>query len=260
MSGIFMSAWRLDFPRKRASFKLGGIETPRKPEDKTLRAQERTTQPRKQVQAAMVKTIARKFPVQVWKPRSAFDTLIQTILSQNTNDRNSDAAMKRLRKRYRITPRVLAKARVEDIMPLIRSAGLYTLKGPRIVEVSKIIQEQYGGRLSPLLDLPYEQAKEKLMELPGVGPKTADILLAFIAKNPIIPVDTHIARVTKRLGIAPPKGNYETVRTNLEALIQPKKRIPIHLSMIEFGRAICKAPRPRCTICPVNVTCPSSNV
>lgn len=208
----------------------------------------------------MLETIARLFPVEVWKPRSPFETLINTILSQNTNDRNSDAAMKKLRKRYRITPRVLARARVNQLIPYIRSAGLYRSKAPRIIAVSKIIQEQYGGRLSPILELPYLHAKEKLMELPGVGPKTADIMLAFIAKNPVIPVDTHIERVTKRLGIAPSNGNYETVRTSLEALISPKNRISIHLSMIEFGRAICKAPRPRCPICPVNKTCPSSNV
>ena len=216
--------------------------------------------PSRKTQSTMLKTISRLFPVEVWKPRSPFETLIHTILSQNTNDRNSDAAMKKLRKRYRITPSVLARARVSQLIPYIRSAGLYTSKAPRIIAVSKIIQEQHGGRLSPILELPYEHAKEKLMDLPGVGPKTADILLAFVAKNPVIPVDTHIERVTKRLGIAPPNGNYETVRTSLEALISPKNRIPIHLSMIEFGRAVCKAPRPRCPICPVNKTCPSSIV
>ena len=214
----------------------------------------------RKIQATMLKKIARLLPVEVWKPRSPFETLIHTILSQNTNDRNSDAAMKKLRKRFRITPSVLAQARVRELIPYIRSAGLYTSKAPRIIAVSKIIQERYRGRLWSILELPYEQAKGKLMELPGVGPKTADILLAFVAKNPVIPVDTHIERVTKRLGIAPPNGNYETVRTNLEALISPRNRISIHLSMIEFGRAVCKAPRPRCLICPLNKTCPSSNV
>ena len=98
------------------------------------------------------------------------------------------------------------------------------------------------------------------MALPGVGPKTADILMAFVAEHPVIPVDTHIARVTKRLGIAPMNANYETIRTNLEALIPPEKRVRLHLSLIEFGRAICKAPTPRCPVCPVNKWCPSSTV
>ena len=208
----------------------------------------------------MLRIIGRQFPVEVWKAGSPFETLIQTILSQNTNDRNSDAAMRRLRKRYRITPKVLSKARVRDLIPYIRTAGLYRSKAPRIKEVSRIIQEQYGGRLAPILRLPYAEAKEKLMEMPGVGPKTADILLAFVAKNPVIPVDTHITRVTKRLGIAPAKANYEKTRTSLEALIPPKNRVKLHLSIIAFGREICKAPTPRCAICPVNEWCPSSTV
>lgn len=211
-------------------------------------------------QLKMVRKIGKRFPVEVWKASSPFSTLVHTILSQNTNDRNSDRAMKKLRKRYKITPKVLSKAKVTDLIPTIRSAGLYTTKAPRIKEVSRIIQEQYSGRLAPILARPYAQAKETLMEMPGVGPKTADILLAFVAKNPIIPVDTHIERVTKRLGIARPKASYEETRTSLEAVIPPRDRVRLHLSIIAFGREICKAPRPRCAICPVNDLCPSSTV
>jgi len=208
----------------------------------------------------MLKVISKAFPVKIWKAGGAFETLVQTILSQNTNDRNSEAAMRKLRKRYKITPRTLSKRRARELIPYIRQAGLYTSKAPRIIETSRIIEERYGGRLTEILDQPYEQAKEELMMLPGVGPKTADILLAFVAKNPVIPVDTHIARVTKRLGIARPRANYEEIRTSLEALIAPHDRIRVHLSIIEFGRAVCRAPRPRCVICPVNKLCPSSTV
>lgn len=204
--------------------------------------------------------IGRRFPVEIWKASSPFGTLIHTILSQNTNDRNSDAAMRKLRRRYKITPKVLSKARIRDLVPCIRSAGLYRSKAPRIKAVSRIILEQYGGRLAPILRLPYEEAKEKLMQMPGVGPKTADILLAFVAKNPVIPVDTHIARVTKRLGIARANANYEEIRNSLEAVISPEDRLRLHLSIIAFGREICRAPRPRCAICPVNESCPSSTV
>ena len=212
--------------------------------------------PRTQIK--MIRIIGRRFPVKVWKAGSPFETLVNTILSQNTNDRNSDAAMRRLRKRYRITPEVLSKVKVRQLIPLIRSAGLYKSKAPRIKEVSRIVKEEYGGRLAPILNLPYSEAKAKLMEMPGVGPKTADILLAFVAKNPVIPVDTHIARVTKRLGIAPANANYEKTRTSLEALIPPEDRVKLHLSVIAFGREICRAPRPRCSTCPVNEWCPSS--
>ena len=209
---------------------------------------------------AMLNKISRSFPVEIWKPGPPFDTLIQTILSQNTNDRNSDAAMKTLRKRYKVTPRVLAKAKMRELIPCIRSAGLYKSKSRHIIEVSKIIREQYNSSLDSILELPYSEAKEKLMTFPGVGPKTADIVLAFNAKHPVIPVDTHIARVTKRLGIAPQKADYERIRTNLESLIPEPDRIAVHLSIIEFGRKICKAPRPKCQICQLNKTCPSSLV
>ena len=214
--------------------------------------------PTNKTKITMLSKIGQRFPVKPWKPGPPFETLIQTILSQNTNDRNSDAAMKKLRKRYRITPPSLSRANLRTLISCIRSAGLYTSKAPRIIEVSRIILRKYNGSLNSILELPYPEAKGKLMEMPGVGPKTADIVLAFNAKHPIIPVDTHIARVTKRLGIASTKAGYEEIRTSLEELIPGHDRIPLHLSIIEFGRNICKAPRPKCEICPVNKTCPSS--
>jgi endonuclease-3 len=206
----------------------------------------------------MLDRISRSFPVEPWTADPPFDTLIQTILSQNTSDRNSDAAMKMLRKRYKIKPRSLANAKIRELTPCIRSAGLYRSKAPHIIETSRIIWKQYKGSLNSILKLPYPDAKEKLMAFPGVGPKTADIVLAFNAKHPVIPVDTHIARVTKRLGIVPQNANYEKIRTSLEALIPETDRIAVHLSIIQFGREMCKAPRPKCQICPVNKSCPSS--
>jgi endonuclease-3 len=209
---------------------------------------------------SMLVKIRKRFPVEPWKAGSPFETLIHTILSQNTNDRNSDAAMKKLRKRYKISPSSLSRAKLRDLIPCIRSAGLYNSKGPRIIEVSRIIQHEYDGSLNEILRFPYAEAKEKLIAMPGVGPKTADIVLAFNARRPVIPVDTHISRVSKRLGIAPPKADYETIRLNLETLIPERDRIRFHLSIIEFGRNICKAPRPKCRICPINRTCPSSEL
>ena len=208
----------------------------------------------------ILERINQTFPIEPWKSHSPFETLIGTILSQNTHDRNSDAAMRSLRKRYKITPRSLSRLSVKQLIPCIRSAGLYRSKAPHIIEVSKIVLQQYNGSLTNILNLSYAEAKEKLTDMPGVGPKTADIVLAFNAKHPIIPVDTHIARITKRLGIASQKARYEEIRTNLEALIPERDRIAVHLSIIEFGRNICKAPRPRCSTCPVNKTCPSSLV
>jgi endonuclease-3 len=208
----------------------------------------------------MLTKIGEEFPVEAWKSDSPFRTLIHTILSQNTNDRNSSAAMRQLSRRFRITPNALSKARVRDVVKCIRTAGLYRSKAPNIIRVSKIIDTQYAGRISPILKLPYHDAKERLTDLPGVGPKTADILLAFAARHPVIPVDTHIARVSKRLGITPTNSDYERIRTDLEHFIAPSDRLRMHLSLIAFGRTICKAPTPRCDVCPVKHDCPSSMI
>jgi len=218
------------------------------------------TSRRQEKQSKMLTIVWRTFPVKIWRPTSPFQTLIHTILSQNTNDRNSDNAMRRLKKRYRITPKVLSRARASDVVRCIRSAGLYRSKAPRIIEVSTIVDSEYGGRLGQILTLPYDQAKEKLTALPGVGPKTADILLAFAGDHRVIPVDTHVARVSKRLGIVPPNANYEKIRLGLENLIPARNRLQLHLSLIAFGRAICRAPKPRCAICPLSRLCPSSAV
>jgi len=117
----------------------------------------------------MLSIIGKKFPVKVWKAGSPFETLVQTILSQNTTDNNSEAAMRKLRKRYKINPRTLAKARISELTPCIKQAGLYRSKAPRIKAVSRIIQDQYGGRLTPILNRPYGQAKNELITFLELG-------------------------------------------------------------------------------------------
>jgi len=211
-------------------------------------------------QSQMLKEIRKRFPSRPWKSESSFATLIQTILSQNTNDRNSERAIGDLRKHYAINPSSLANAKTTDLIRLIRPAGLYRSKATHIVEASNIIQKEYGGTLTKILRLSYRSAKQNLTSLPGVGPKTADILLAFIAGHQIVPVDTHVSRIAKRLGIAPTNADYETVRLSLQSLTTPSQRRKLHLSMIRFGRTICKAPKPLCEKCPINNNCPSSSV
>jgi endonuclease-3 len=211
-------------------------------------------------QSKMLKEIRKHFPPKSWRSESSFATLIHTILSQNTNDRNSDRAMRELRGHYVISPSSLANAKVADLIRLIRPAGLYRSKATHIIQVSDIIQKEYAGKLTKILRLSYRSAKQKLTSLPGVGPKTADILLAFIAGHQIVPVDTHVSRIAKRLGIVPKNAGYETIRLSLESLTIPSQRRTLHLSMIKFGRTTCKARKPLCEKCPINSGCPSSSV
>ncbi len=192
------------------------------------------------------------------KPKNdPFETLVITIISQNTADTNTERAFEALSKHFEITPQALANAGVSEIEACLHVAGLYRNKANAIKAVSKIIIEKFNGALAPVLCLPLDEARATLMELPGVGPKTADVVLLFSANQPTVPVDTHVYRVSKRLGLAPANGDYEAVRTSLMSIFDPKDYLTVHLLLIAHGRKYCKAGRPLCHQCPVYNYCPS---
>ncbi len=200
-----------------------------------------------------------KFSLPDWVnvPKDPFSTLIRTVLSQATNDRNSDIAFRKLSEKFEITPRSLAEADVKEIEKAIRVGGLYRNKSRVIKGLSRITLERFHDKLDFVYSLPLEETRKLLMALPGVGPKTADVVLLFCVKKPTLPVDTHVNRVSKRLGLAPSKADYEGVRQALQALYSPKDYLSVHLLLIALGRKICKAGKPLCKICPVNTLCPS---
>lgn len=200
-----------------------------------------------------------RLPKWVSESHSPFETLIVTIISQNTSDRNTKNAFEKLSKTFQITPEALANAETSEIEKCLKFAGLYRNKAKIIKHVSKIILEKFAGNLEPILNLPFEKARETLMQLPGVGPKTADVLLLFSANKPTIPVDTHVNRVSKRLGLAPKDGEYESVRESLQLLYRPEEYLEVHILLILLGRKYCKARKPLCKICPVKSQCPSKN-
>ena len=193
-------------------------------------------------------------------PKDPFQVLIMTVLSQATADRNSERAFRNLSKRFPISPKNLASARVEEIEAAIRVAGLYRNKSKVIKELSRLIVEKFGGSLNFIHSLPLEEARKTLICLPGVGPKTADVVLIFCAGKPTLPVDTHVNRVSKRLRLVPPDADYEGVRGALQSLYLPKDYLPVHLLLISLGRRYCKARNPLCKSCPVNMLCPSREV
>jgi len=199
------------------------------------------------------------FSVPEWASgnRDPYRTLILTVLSQATADTNSARAFRNLQKRFPVTPDALSKAETEDLENTIRVGGLYRNKARVIKAVSSMILEQHNGSLDFIYSLPFEEARKTLLELPGVGPKTADIVLLFCANKPTIPVDTHVNRVSKRLGLARLKADYEGVRKGLESLYSPEDSLTVHLMFISHGRKFCKARKPLCKVCPVNALCPS---
>lgn len=190
----------------------------------------------------------------------AFHLLVATILSQNTNWRNVERALNNLEAHASVTPEALLELGPKVLEQLIRPAGLHRVKAVKLVEASKFIKERLQGGLDDALKLPLEDARRILMEIPGVGPKTADVLLAFAAGRGVLPVDTHIDRVSKRLGLVRKGAGYEEVKARLEALIPASERRWMHLALIEFGREVCRALRPRCRECPVNRLCPSRRI
>ena len=191
-----------------------------------------------------------------WRnPLPAVDELVSTILSQNTNDRNRDQAFDALKARFK-TWQEVRLAPEEQIIEAIRPAGLANQKGPRIKAVLNEIHAERGNLdLGFLSDLPLEEARQWLLKFKGVGRKTAAIVLQFSLNRPAFPVDTHIYRVSGRLGLRPAKISLEATHDLMESLINPEDYYAAHLNLIRLGREICHAGRPECDRCPLSDVC-----
>ncbi len=190
-----------------------------------------------------------------YRTLTPFERLVSTILSQNTSREATIKGFENLRKRFTVVPEVLAEAEVEEIKECIKPSGLYNTKAPRIREVSRIIVEEYGGDLNSLSRLSTDMARERLLKIPGVGFKTADIILSLVMGRGSFAVDTHIGRIAKRWKMVRSNAGYEEIRLVFEAVIPLPKRNRAHLALIEFGREICRARGPRCAMCPVYGEC-----
>ncbi|MGH2685633.1 MAG: endonuclease III domain-containing protein, partial [Actinomycetota bacterium] len=186
------------------------------------------------------------------------EELVMTILSQNTSDVNSGRAYGSLRARFP-TWELLAAARAHDVEAAIRLGGLARVKAPRILAVLREIRRRQGGLdLSWMEDSSDEEIEAYLTSLPGVGPKTVAVVMAFSLGRPALPVDTHVHRVATRLGFIPPGMPADRAHRALAELVPPGMRIEMHVGLINLGRAICKAGRPRCEECPLKDLCPTA--
>ncbi len=192
----------------------------------------------------------------IWRnPLPPVDELISTILSQNTNDTNRDHAFDALRAKFP-TWEAVRDAQTDEVIAAIRPAGLANQKGPRIQKVLRQITSERGSLdLSFLADLPLEEARTWLMKFDGVGPKTAAIVLCFSLDRPAFPVDTHIYRVSGRMGLRPQKMTVEQAHLYLEGLFPPQAYYAAHLNLIRLGREVCAARKPDCLHCPVRELC-----
>jgi len=201
-------------------------------------------------------TLLEAFGEPIWRnPLPAIDELVSTILSQNTNDVNRDRGFDALRAKLP-TWEAVRDANVEDVIAAIRPAGLANQKGPRIQQVLRAITEERGSLdLDFLAGLPIEEARAWLTKFNGVGPKTAAIVLCFSLNMPAFPVDTHIYRISGRLGLRPEKMTVEQAHPHLESIFPPETYYAGHLNLIRLGREICGARQPNCPQCPLIKLC-----
>jgi endonuclease III len=211
--------------------------------------------PRKRAQKAFG-TLQGLYGEPKWERKPPVDELISTILSQNTNDANRDKAFTALKACFPSWEAAL-EAPVQDIVSAIRPAGLGPQKGPRIHAVLYTIKEARGRiELDFLSRMPAPEAAGWLRGLPGVGPKTAAIVLLFALGLPAFPVDTHVYRVTGRLGLRPQAMTVEAAHEHLARLYDPAQYAAAHLHLIRLGREVCRARAPDCPRCPLRRMCP----
>ncbi len=191
-----------------------------------------------------------------WRPhRDPLEELIITTLAQNSTDHNADIAYRRLRERFPTWMDVMS-APVEEVIEAVRSAGLGNQKGPRIQAILRKVWEERGEfDLNFLAEMRTEEAEAWLTSIKGVGHKTASIVLLFCFGRPTFPVDTHVSRVTKRLGLVPEKASTRQIRALWESLVPPEDYYPLHLNLIRHGREVCIARAPRCEICVLRDVC-----
>lgn len=186
--------------------------------------------------------------------RSDFGLIVAIILSQNTNDKNSLKALKNLYSKTQLNPNKIASMNIDELKKLIRVAGLHEQKAQSIRNIAKLIISK-NDFLKNILDLPVEEARQKLISIPGIGKKTADVYLAIKGKR-TIGVDTHAARVAKRLGLVQNKAGYETIRKALLETFRDIYNLDLaHRYLIALGRKWCKASEPRCNECPLRDIC-----
>jgi endonuclease-3 len=183
-----------------------------------------------------------------------FKNLVITVLSQNTSEINCVRAYRGLASKFNVKPEVLAQADVAEIKESIRSGGLYNVKSKRIKQLAKTVLKEFNGDLTPTLALPKEEAKKQLMKLPGIGDKTADVLLAARhGYHEVFVVDTHIDRIAKRLGLVKENAKYNETQEAIKHFLPKDERTGGLFWLL--AKYTCRAQRPKCRECTLNEMC-----
>jgi len=208
----------------------------------------------------IIHLLGQEYGIPQWRPHTdPLSELIRAILSQNTSDVNSHRAFERLISTFGSWDRV-AEASSDEIAAAIGCGGLSRIKAPRIKAILEGILETRGSLdLGFLGHLPLSEAKAWLQTLPGVGPKTAGCVLLFALGKPALPVDTHVYRVSRRLGLIDSKVSPEGAHQLLEGIVPSEAIYQFHVNMLAHGRTACRAQRPRCDRCVLGEGCPTNH-
>jgi endonuclease-3 len=207
--------------------------------------------------SSITKALEKRFGVPVWNgPSDPLDSLVKTILSQNTNDLNRDRAYESLRSKYPTWEKVL-RARTESVSKAIRVGGLANQKSERIKAILTWLKREYGGlTLDSICTMNFDQAYERFGHLKGIGVKTLAVVLMFACGQDIFPVDTHVHRLCRRLGLVPTNVTAQKTFHLMRGRVPKGKSNSLHMNMLVLGRTICHPGNPRCNDCPVLRYCP----
>ena len=213
----------------------------------------------------ILKKLRAEAPIPEWRPHhDPIGELVLTLLSQNTSDTNSGRAYQQLLAKYKSWSDVIS-APINELEQTIKIGGLAKTKARRMQLLLSKLRDVTGRDLntdllsSRLTTLNLEEAKKWLMELPGIGPKTAACVLLFAEGRSALPVDTHVFRVSQRLGLIPVKMSPAAAHTELESQLRREDFYAFHMALIRHGRNICKAQNPLCKCCPLEDSCPSAS-
>lgn len=198
-----------------------------------------------------------KFGEPRWEGKSdPLDSLVKTVLSQNTNDNNRDLAYARLRERFPAWRDVMVAPR-EEVVEAIRPAGLGNQKSGRLIEILRWVDETYGElSLDFLHKMPTDEAIETFTKLKGIGIKTIAVVLMFACGRDVFPVDTHVHRISRRLGLVPQGADAVKTYHLMAPLVPEGKSYSLHMNLLRLGRTVCTARNPTCRKCPLHDLCP----
>ncbi len=213
----------------------------------------------KEKTAKITQLLENAFGEPQWQGRGKpLNSLVKTILSQSTNDRNRDVAYKRLRERFPEWEMVMSAPQAE-IAEAIRPAGLSNQKSVRIKEILAWIKQTYNTfDLSFMCDMDPAEVTRTFLRLKGIGIKTISVVLMFSCGHDIFPVDTHVHRICRRLGLVPDKASAEKTHWSMQPIVPAGKGYSLHMNFLRLGRTICRAQKPNCPECPLRSLCPSA--